>query len=113
MRLSIVRSLLASTVLLTTSTLALAAQAAPARTEWPRATPAKVGLNAAVLDSIDAEIRSGRYGYIDRMLVIRHGQVAYDKSYPVDYDAAYGSLAKVPGGLNAHDLTGPYNYYNS
>ena len=113
MRLTATRLLFASALLAGSPSAPLTAQAAPARVEWPRATPAKVGLNVAVLDSIDAEIRSGRYGYIDRMLVIRHGQVAYDKSYPVDYDAAYGALAKVPGGLNAHDLTGPYNYYNT
>lgn len=112
MRHGILRGLAAAALLLVPPAVGLAAQGAM-RTEWPRTTPAKVGLNVAVLDSIDAEIRSGRYGYIDRMLVIRHGQVAYDKQYPVDYDAAYGALAKVPGQLNAHDPTSPYNYYNS
>lgn len=80
--------------------------------EWPTATPASVGINVAVLDSIDREIASGRYGLVDRMLVIRHGRIAYDKSYPQDYVRAYGDSAKVPGALNAHDVTGPYNYYN-
>jgi CubicO group peptidase (beta-lactamase class C family) len=105
-RLFVVAALLSGTV------HHLAAQAAT-RVEWPRSTPAKVGLNAAVLDSIDAEIRSGRYGYIDRMLVVRHGQVAFDRRYPQDYAAAYGDSAQVKGGLNAHDVTGPFNYYNS
>jgi CubicO group peptidase (beta-lactamase class C family) len=85
---------------------------APGRS-WPTATPAAVGLNASVLDSIDAEIRLGRYGYVDRMLVIRHGQIAYDASYPHDYDAIYGDSARVTNALNPHDPTGPYNYFSA
>jgi CubicO group peptidase (beta-lactamase class C family) len=81
--------------------------------QWPAATPRDVGLNAAVLDSIDTEIKSGRYGYVDRLLVIRHGKLAYDRSYPQDYDKAYADSVNVNGPLNAHDLTGAYNYYNA
>jgi CubicO group peptidase (beta-lactamase class C family) len=79
---------------------------------WPTTTPKAVGLNAAVLDSIDAEIASGRYGLVDRMLVIRHGQVAFDKSYKHDYASAYHDSVNTPGALNPHDPSGPYNYYN-
>ena len=88
-----------------------AQQPAPGR-DWPTAAPARVGLNAAVLDSIDAEITAGRYGLVDRMLVIRHGTVAYDRSYVQDYDAAYGDSARAANPLNAGDLSGPYNYFN-
>ena len=84
---------------------------APGR-DWPRATPASVGLNAAVLDSLDTEIRAGTYGYVDRMLVIRHGKVAFDGRYPHDYDAIYRDSARTTNPLNAHDHTGPYNYFN-
>jgi CubicO group peptidase (beta-lactamase class C family) len=97
-------------VVLLFSATALAAQA-PGAT-WPVATPADVGLNAAVLDSIDAEITAGAYGYIDRFLVIRRGQIAFDGSYAHDYDAAYADSVGVRGPLNAGDLSGPYNYYN-
>jgi len=79
---------------------------------WPVATAARLGLNPAVLDSLHNEITSGRYGYVDRMLVIRHGKIAFDKSYAHDYDAAYGDSAKVTNALNAHDPTGPFNYFN-
>ena len=79
---------------------------------WPSATPAAVGLNAAVLDSIDSEIRAGRYGYVDRMLVIRHGRVAYDKRYTQDYDRIYGDSAERTNSLSAHDVTSPYNYFS-
>ncbi|HEY4304888.1 MAG TPA: serine hydrolase [Gemmatimonadaceae bacterium] len=81
---------------------------------WPvAASPSVVGVNKAVLDSIDREIGSGQYGLIDRMLVIRHGQIAYDRSYTQDYTKAYADSVNVKGALNASDPTGPYNYYNT
>lgn len=80
--------------------------------QWATATPAAMGVSGAVLDSIDAEISSGRYGYVDRMLVIRHGRVVFDKSYKQDYAKAYADSVHVYGALNPHDWTGPYNYYN-
>lgn len=80
---------------------------------WPETTPRAVGLNAAVLDSIHGEIGEGRYGYVDRMLVIRRGQVAFDRSYRQDYQRVYGDSAKKVTPLSPHDLTGPYNYFNT
>lgn len=79
---------------------------------WPTATPASVGITAAVLDSIDGEIRSGRYGGVDRFVVIRNGRLVYDKHYAWNYDSIYGDSARVRNPLNAHDPTGPYNYFN-
>lgn len=79
---------------------------------WPSATPAEVGLAVAVLDSIDGEIRAGRYGFVDRMLVIRRGRVAYDRRYAQDYDRAYGDSATRRSALSAHDLGSAYNYFS-
>ena len=80
---------------------------------WPSATPAAVGLSAKVLESLDADIAAGKYGYVDSMLVIRHGQVAFERSYKHDYDGIYAQEARTPGPLNAHDPSGPYNYFNT
>lgn len=91
---------------------ALAQGSAP-KGKWPVASPASVGLNKAVLDSLDAEIAAGKYGFIDRMLVIRHGKAVFDKTYANDYLKAYGDSAKVKNALNAHDVTGPFNYFNT
>jgi len=79
---------------------------------WPIATPESVGLDPKVLDAFAADIAAGKYGYIDSLLVIRHGRIAYDRTYPHDYAKIYGKEAKEPGALNAHDPTGPYNYFN-
>ena len=79
---------------------------------WPVATPASVGINAAVLDSIDREIKAGTYNGIDRFVVIRNGRLVYDKHYAWNYDSIYGDSAKTRNPLNAHDPTGSYNYFN-
>jgi len=79
---------------------------------WPRSTPQAVGLDPEVLAELDADIAAGKYGYIDSLLVIRHGRLVYDRSYRHDYSQIYGKEAKEPGALNAHDPTGPYNYFN-
>ncbi|HEY7236680.1 MAG TPA: serine hydrolase [Gemmatimonadaceae bacterium] len=94
-----------------TASSAAAQKSWPAK-EWPTGTPQSVGLNAAVLDSIDAEIAAGRYGLVDRMVVIRHGRLVYDKSYKQDYDVAYRDSVHVKGALNQHAYTGPFNYYD-
>ena len=80
--------------------------------QWPTATPQDVGIAKTVLDSIDSEITSGKYGYVDRMLVIRHGRVAFDRKYPQDYVRAYGDSVNKKNALNADDPTGPYDYFN-
>ncbi len=79
---------------------------------WPTSTPAAVGLDARALAELDADLAGGKYGYVDSMLVIRHGKAVYDRSYKHDYDRIYGEQARKQGPLNAHDPTGPYNYYN-
>lgn len=80
---------------------------------WPTAAPADVGLDGAVLDSIDAEIRSGRFGYVDAFLVIRHGKLVYDRHYAHDYAEIYGDSARLSGSAVSGDRTGPYNYFAS
>jgi len=79
---------------------------------WPTATPQSVGLDAKALAELDADLASGKYGHIDSLLVIRHGKLVYDRAYKHDYDKIYSAEAKQPGPLNAHDPTGPYNYFN-
>ena len=79
---------------------------------WPTSTPQVVGLDPKTLTDLDTDIASGKYGYVDSMLIIRHGKVVFDRSYKHDYDRIYGEEAKKAGPLNAHDPGGPYNYFN-
>jgi hypothetical protein len=108
------RTALALLILTVTTALTTGAHAQGAPFRWPTASPDAVGLNAAVFDSIDAEIRAGRYGNVNRMVVIRHGTLVVDKSYPRDYDQLFGDSARSTTTLNnSHDPTGPFNYFNS
>lgn len=91
---------------------ALASQTTWPTKDWPSVPPEAVGLDSKVLAAFDAEIAAGQYGLIDSFLVIRRGQVAFERVYRRDYDTIYGDDAKKPGGLNATDPTGPFNYFN-
>jgi CubicO group peptidase (beta-lactamase class C family) len=82
------------------------------RTAWPVSTPEKLGLDASELAALDTDIAAGKYGNTDSMLVIRHGQIAYDRTYPHDYEKLYGEQARKTSALNPHDFGGPYNYFN-
>jgi len=81
--------------------------------DWPTATPKSVGLDEKALAAFDAELASGKYGNVDGLTIIRHGKLVFDKRYPHDYDKIYAEDAKKQSPLNAHDGTGPYNYYNA
>jgi CubicO group peptidase (beta-lactamase class C family) len=81
--------------------------------DWPTATPKSVGIDDKALGAFDSEIASGKFGNIDGLTIIRHGKLVFEKRYPRDYDRIYGEDAKKQGPLDAHDPTGPYNYYNS
>jgi CubicO group peptidase (beta-lactamase class C family) len=78
----------------------------------PTATPESVRLDAKVLSDLDADIAGGKLALVDSMLVVRHGKIAYDRSYRHDYDATYAQQIKEPGLLRLHDPAGPYNYFN-
>ena len=89
-----------------------------AQDEWPTrgwilTTPPEVGLDPDVLSAFDADVSQGKYGYVDSMLVIRHGKVAYERYYGRDYGSIYNKEASTPGPLVVRDPTGPYNYFNS
>jgi CubicO group peptidase (beta-lactamase class C family) len=94
------------------SSLPLAAQSTWPGAAWPRSTPQAEGLDPKKLAAFDADIAAGKYGNVDAMLVIRHGKAVYDKTYARDYDTIYKREAREPGPLNAHDPSGPYNYFN-
>lgn len=83
--------------------------AAPAEVNWPTAgwpesTPGAEGVDGPALESLSREFERGKHAYVDGMLVIRHGRVVFERSYPHAYDAAF---AKAPD--RRRD---PYNYYD-
>ena len=80
---------------------------------WQTTNPNAVGLVPAQLDAIDQDIREGRYGSIDSLLVIRSGKIAFEQYYEHDYRAIYEVEARTPGPLVVTSPSGPYNYFNA
>src|SRR5579863_1480906 len=86
--------------------------AAPAQHADPvRASPASVGIDAEPLAGLDADIASAKFALVDSLLVMRCGEVIFNRRYPHDYAATYGKEAHTKGPLNAR-LTGRYNYFD-
>jgi CubicO group peptidase (beta-lactamase class C family) len=78
---------------------------------WPTGTPASVGLDQAVLASLDADLARGKYMLVDSFQVFRCGMEVFTRKYTHDYAHIYGKEAKTRGPLNAR-LTGRYNYFD-
>src|SRR5258705_6408117 len=70
---------------------------------WPASTPEEQGMDSAALKELDAEFTSGKHGYIDGMLIVRHGYIVFDRQYDHDF-------VKVFEGKD--QTRGPYNYYD-
>ena len=78
---------------------------------WDKADAAALRLDQELLGALQADLKSGQYGYVDSLLVIRCGAVAADNDYRHDYQKLYGELAKKKSPLTP-TLNGPYNYYD-
>lgn len=74
-------------------------------------TPEALGIDAAPLAALDADIASSKLPLVDSLLVMRCGAVVFDKRYAHDYAAIYSKEAHTKGPLNAR-LTGRYNYFD-
>jgi CubicO group peptidase (beta-lactamase class C family) len=80
-------------------------------TPWPNAKPESVGMDSAAISSLDADFASGKYPYVDSMLIIRCGKLVCERTYSHDYEKIYYKEARSRGPLNAR-LTGIYNYFD-
>ena len=79
---------------------------------WPKGTPARVGLDEETLKNLDADIASGKYALTDSFRVFRCGMEVFVGQYQHDYDQIYAKEAKTKGPLNAR-LAGRYNYFDT
>ncbi len=112
----IVRLLMASAVLAVWTRPLAAQEAAWPTNGWLRASAADVGMDAAPLAELDAAIRTGRYGNIDRMVVVRNGRMVVSQRYENDYvTISRGHRGVLGCGTDA--CTGPqdlheFNYFH-
>ncbi len=94
------------------------AQEAPWPTEgWAMSTPEEQGLKGSLFADLDAEIRKGTYGYVDRMVVVRSGWLVVNERYENDYETISKGF-EGPLGCGAETCADeaaeahPYNYYH-
>jgi hypothetical protein len=85
--------------------------AAPPPAAPPHAAPSALGIDPQPLAALDADIASSKFPLVDSLLVMRCGEVVFDRLYPHDYAATYYKEAHTKGPLNAR-LTGRYNYFD-
>ncbi len=76
---------------------------------WRISTPEEQGLDSGTLEGLDAEFSSGKYGYVDSMLVIRNGYLVFERTYDHDYVALFHGRGE-PGQYNYYD-PGWHPYY--
>jgi CubicO group peptidase (beta-lactamase class C family) len=79
---------------------------------WPKGTPASVGVDEEILKNFDADIASGKYALTDSFGVFRCGTEVFVRRYQHDYVQIYAKEAKTKGPLNAR-LAGRYNYFDT
>jgi len=72
---------------------------------------ASLGIDSAPIAALDRDIDTGALKLVDSLLVMRCGQVVFDRKYTHDYARLYFKEAHSKGPLNAR-LTGPYNYFD-
>lgn len=104
------------TVLLATP-VATAAQGAPwPGAAWPTASSRAQNLDPGALEALDAGIRAGRFGNVDRMVVIRNGYLVFDGHYDRDYrEISRGRRGPIGCGTDAcadGAPADPYNYFD-
>lgn len=71
---------------------------------WARASAADHGLDPALLEALDARVRAGEFGYIDRLVVVRDGFLVQDERYEVDYEeVSEGRTSAIGCGFGCTD----------
>src|SRR5687768_65548 len=66
--------------------LAITTTASAQQTAWPLSTPEKEGLAAAPLTAFVDTIKQGKYGNVDRFVVVRNGKLVINETFPRDYN---------------------------
>ncbi len=84
---------------------------------WSVAAPEEQGLDGSVFEGLDAAIREGRFGYIDRMVVVRNGRLIVNERYENDYsEISRGYRSALGCGEDTcasdEEASDPYNYLN-
>ena len=71
--------------------------------DWEQSTPEREHVDPTVLEALHQEIAAGKHGFIDHLLVIRHGAIVAEHHYQRDYERAAAGRDQP-----SHQ----YNYYD-
>jgi hypothetical protein len=83
-------------------TLLVAPAAHAQQNAWPRSTPEKEGLLAAPLTALVDTIKIGKYGNVDRLVVIKNGKLVLSERFPRDYnEISRGKRSPIGCGVDA------------
>ena len=99
------RCFLAAGLVLGSACISAAAPTSWPGTDWDRSTPAREAMDPATIADLDADLRAGRMGYVDAMLIARHGRIVAEATYARDYRAINAPLMQ--------DAPGQWNYYDA
>jgi len=72
---------------------------------WQTSTPELEGLDGEAVAKLNEEFRAGKHGYVDSMLIVRNGRLAFEAYYENDYRTINKELMTGE--------SGPYNYYDA
>lgn len=72
--------------------------------DWQVSTPEQEGLDGEAIARLDADLREAKHGYVDSMLIVRNGRLAFEAYYEHDYETINADL--VTG------ESGPWNYFD-
>ena len=81
---------------------------------WPRSTMPAQGLDPKPVEQFIARIRSNEFGHVDRLVVVRNGQLVVDERFPRDYRAISAGKSSAigcgPGACIDSARAHQYNY---
>lgn len=71
---------------------------------WASSNPTAEGLSERALGDLDRRIRNGDFGYIDRLVVTRHGRLVLNERYDNDYrEISRGRRSQIGCGFGCVD----------
>jgi CubicO group peptidase (beta-lactamase class C family) len=90
------------------------AQQSPSATEaWPQSSLREQGMDASPLEQLAARARSGEFGNVDRMVVVRNGYLVLDERFDTDYRLiSRGKTGALGCGLDACAGASELHAYN-
>ena len=113
MMLQPMRNTAPSILALLVAAAAASAQQPPSAQAWPRSTPAEQGLDASPLEQLAARARTGDFGNVDRLVVVKNGHLVLDERFARDYRAlSRGKETAIGCGIDACDDSTELHAYN-